>query len=529
MQHKLNRRKALEEPRFRANLVVVLLLFSLAAHGWEEKLYNPKPNDDDVVLPMPCDGALALRKISIPLSGPLDDYRILLGGMDANWDFVEHTLPGFIMGSFDESNGNSYYLMGKYEITRLQYAAVINEKCPEASLKQRLPQDQVNWFDAVDFTNRYNLWLLNNAKDKLPGRGDQLGFVRLPTEIEWEYAARGGIAVSSAEFQDRKFPMTEEMSRYVWYAGTQSANGEAQLIGLLKPNPLNLYDMLGNIGEIVFEPFRLNKVSRLHGQAGSFIVRGGNFLTSKEDIRSSMREEVPYYMETGLRRNKVTGFRVVVSGSVLTSLKRSQAIQEAWPKLGTELIEPNKPQLGETALENPVEELQTIADAATDANMKRRLNNLLSVFRGSIEAQNEQRARAGLAALRLGSFLCRKSRSDIETLNGRRKVIQNVCGQPEDVKNENCEKMRSRAKEDEAALAVNLDYYADTITSNALEYSEDTLDKQMGVLSRTLTARGLSEVIPFLQRYRSHLGRFAADGRIAREDWLKQCSTAKAQ
>ncbi|MGH8547382.1 MAG: formylglycine-generating enzyme family protein [Methylococcales bacterium] len=529
MQHKSNLRKALEELNFRACSALLLLLFSFAANAWEEKLYNPKPNENDVILPMPCDGAIVLRKISIPVSGPLDDYRVLLGGVDANWDYLEYTLPGFIMGSFDESDGNSYYLMGKYEITRLQYATVMNEKCPEASMQQRLPQDQVNWFDAVDFTNRYNLWLLNNAKDKLPRRGDQLGFVRLPTETEWEYAARGGIAVSSSEFQDRKFPMAEEMSRYVWYAGTQSANGEAQLTGLLKPNPLNLYDMLGNIGEIVFEPFRLNKVSRLHGQAGSFIVRGGNFLTSREDIRSSMREEVPYYTETGPRRNKVMGFRVVVSGSVLTSLKRSEEIQKAWPRLGTEITEPNKPQLGETALDNPVEELKTIADAASDANMKRRLNNLLAVFRGSIEAQNEQRARAALAALRLGSFLCRKLRSDNETLNGRRKVIQNVCSQPEDVEKENCKKIQSRAKEDEAALAVNLDYYADTVTSNALEYSEDTLDKQMGVLSRTLTARSLSEVIPFLERYRAHLGRFTTDGQIAREDWLKECGTPKAR
>lgn len=528
MQHKSNRRKALEELRFRACLVLVFLLFSFAAQAWEEKFYNPKPNEDDVILPMPCDGAMALRKISIPLSGPLDDYRVLLGGVDTNWDYVEHTLPGFIMGSFDEADGNSYYLIGKYEITKLQYTAVMNEKCPEASNQQRLPQDQVNWFDAVDFTNRYNLWLLNHAQNKLPRSGDQLGFIRLPTEIEWEYAARGGIAVSSSQFQDRKFPMTEEMSRYVWYRGTQSANGDPQLIGLLKPNPLNLYDMLGNIGEIVFEPFRLNKVSRLHGQAGSFIVRGGNFHTSREDIRSSWRQEVPYYTGTGLTRNDVMGFRVVVSGSVQSSRTRLKAIQEAWPKLGTEIIEPNKPQLSETALENPVEELQTIADAAPDENMKRRLNNLLSVFRGSIEAQNEQRSRAALAALRLGSFLCRKLKSDTILLEGRYKMYQERCSRP-DAKKKSCENIQIRAKEAEAALAVNLIYYADTVTSNALEYSEDTLDEQLGVLSRTLTARGLNEVIPFLELYRSHLGRFAADGRIAKEDWIKECLSAKTQ
>ena len=100
-----------------------------------------------------------------------------------------------------------------------------------------------------------------------------MGFARLPTEVEWEFAARGGTAVSQADFSERVFPMTEGIVRYVWFAGAESANGKAQFIGLLKPNPLRLHDMLGNIDEMVFEPFRLNRLNRLHGQAGGYVVR----------------------------------------------------------------------------------------------------------------------------------------------------------------------------------------------------------------------------------------------------------------
>ena len=108
--------------------------------------------------------------------------------------------------------------------------------------------------------------------------------MRLPTEDEWEYAARGGAAVADADFAEPRFPMPEGMARYVWFAGTQSANGKPQLTGLLKPNPLGLFDILGNLDEIAFAPFHLNKLGRAHGAAGGFVVRGGNYLTAEADI-----------------------------------------------------------------------------------------------------------------------------------------------------------------------------------------------------------------------------------------------------
>jgi formylglycine-generating enzyme required for sulfatase activity len=87
--------------------------------------------------------------------------------------------------------------------------------------------------------------------------------------------------VNSAEFRDQHYPM-DDLKNYEWYSGAQSSNGKVQLIGLLNPNPLGLYDMLGNVSEMMFTPFYLNKLNRLHGQAGGYVVRGGNILSGRQ-------------------------------------------------------------------------------------------------------------------------------------------------------------------------------------------------------------------------------------------------------
>jgi formylglycine-generating enzyme required for sulfatase activity len=59
--------------------------------------------------------------------------------------------------------------------------------------------------------------------------------------------------VDTAQFRDSRYPM-DDIKNYEWYSGSQSSNGKLQLIGLLNPNPLGLYDMLGNVSEMMFTP-----------------------------------------------------------------------------------------------------------------------------------------------------------------------------------------------------------------------------------------------------------------------------------
>jgi hypothetical protein len=220
--------------------------------------------------------------------------------------------------------------------------------------------------------------------------------------------------------------MSGAMGEYVWFAGPQSANGQLQRIGLLKPNPLGLHDILGNADEIVLDPFYLNKLDRLHGQAGGFIVRGGNYATAEDDVRAAYRQEIPYYQGRQPRRSQTTGFRLAVTSPVVTSRNRLQTIEDAWSELGSNRSAAAPASLDSQPLSDPIAELGAIAGASADPNVQQRLKNLQLAFRSSFQARDEQRDRAAKARLRLGTFLCQKLRDDALPID-RMKVQYDAC------------------------------------------------------------------------------------------------------
>lgn len=515
----------------RAGFIAALGLLSSATGaqaGWEANSFNPKATRDDVILPMPCGGAMAFRKVVIPASGPLDDYRISVGGSDEDAAYIEHTRPTYIAGGLTQKEGR-FYLMGKYEVTELQYAAVMNASCPEPSMKLRLPRTGVNWYEAVDFTNRYNLWLRDHAMDKIPTEDGVPGFIRLPTDDEWEFAARGGLAVSPSDFQDRLFPMPDGIGQYVWFAGSSSANGKPQPVGLKGPNPLGLYDILGNAEEITLEPFRLNKLDRLHGEAGGFTVRGGSFLTPQSGIRTAYRQEALYYDGPGLRHGKATGFRVALSTPALPSVKRIQQIRQAWTKLGAMTPQQQQapaPGMSAEALQDPIAEIQALTKAAPDPNMKKRLANLGGVLRANLQARDEQRDRAAKAALRLGAFLCNKLHDDGLYLDDRKDKFNSLCAAGRNT-SPACNLLMTQLPQIEQALSLTLQYYADTIVGSSQNYTNEVLGQQNKVLSQEVAARHLDTIAAYATVYLRHIISYNADGRINRQGWLASCKAGR--
>ena len=75
---------------------------STFAEPWPDKNYNPKPDVEDVILPMPCEGAMAFRRVQVPVNGPLEDLPIQVGQDGGDWGFIEHAHPAFIAGRFTQ-------------------------------------------------------------------------------------------------------------------------------------------------------------------------------------------------------------------------------------------------------------------------------------------------------------------------------------------------------------------------------------------------------------------------------------------
>ena len=143
---------------------------------------------------------MAFRRIDVLAEqGLLADDTVQLGNASEIDAPRDHRWQANLSGSFAGSGGQRHYYLGKYEVTQLQYR-VLQEPCPER-LAGRRPVVRISWYEAVDFTRRYTEWLYRTHRHALPEEDGVRGMLRLPTEVEWEYAARGGLEVDGPTFR----------------------------------------------------------------------------------------------------------------------------------------------------------------------------------------------------------------------------------------------------------------------------------------------------------------------------------------
>ena len=152
------------------------------------------------------------------------------------------------------------YYIGRYEVTQAQWTAVTGDN-PSRAAGDSLPVEQVSWTAAQEFCA-----LLS----QMTGRR-----FRLPTEAEWEYAARGGAATRGTPFAG-----AGTMAAAGWYC--VNSEGHTHPVGRLKANELGLYDMSGNVQEWCSDwmaPYGTAEQADPHGPATgeSRVLRGGHY------------------------------------------------------------------------------------------------------------------------------------------------------------------------------------------------------------------------------------------------------------
>lgn len=223
------------------------------------------------------------------------------------------------------------YYIGKYEVTEDQLFAL--GQSPAEFENSTYPARNLSWFEADNFIKKYNEWLNDNALQNIPEYGGIPGYLRLPTELEWEFSARGGSKVDSAFF-DRKTPYPpRKLAEYEWYSGPKSSHNKVKKVGILKPNPLGIHDMLGNVAEMTRT---LYQIEYYQGRSGGFVAKGGHFLTDSKRLRSSLRTEQEFYAFDRKSKKLIPGkkntlgFRLVISSLVFPNHQISNQLKEDW-------------------------------------------------------------------------------------------------------------------------------------------------------------------------------------------------------
>lgn len=195
------------------------------------------------------------------------------------------------------------FKMAKYETTNWQYnlfclnSGQDNIRPAGWGVGGNIPVVNVSWKDAI----RYSNWLSSHEDVE---KAYSVGFesvqwdtiaqgYRLPTEMEWEYAARGGIRQDTFTYSG-----SNNLDSVGWYSS--NSNSRPQAVGTKNANSLRLSDMSGNVGEWCWDTYSFEDER---------MIRGGSWLNDAFTVEVSYRNEdyAPHL------RHAVFGFRLVCS------------------------------------------------------------------------------------------------------------------------------------------------------------------------------------------------------------------------
>jgi hypothetical protein len=214
-----------------------------------------------------------------------------------------------IWGPFEKSGMGWGYFLGKTEVTQRQWKAIMGE-----GEDADTPVTDRSFDEIQEFLKKLNSAVKEGLIKGMPSKADgSAGLFKLPSEAEWEYAARGG---AGPQYESKHpYGSDREIERYEVISSAGSG-GELRTAASLPANSLGLHDMLGNVREFVADA----------STGAGRIIKGGSFLSEPREIRSSSRTEQP-----SSAGRPDAGFRLCISAEENTKLGQAAIATDYLP------------------------------------------------------------------------------------------------------------------------------------------------------------------------------------------------------